>query len=169
MRPNNQRARGKRKRQNDPARHAYKDLLDKSGADGGHILDAGTRSSITLEGTSSALASGEPSAIPKSINKLKTDSESRGSPLAQVQTATSDVTSPGSELGEARVMMSPTEQILESPDLSSGDDEESDEDPEGLSAPSSPETIREHSRGVQLPLDTIPAADHLEHHSTAPT
>ncbi|KAF2097582.1 adenine nucleotide alpha hydrolases-like protein, partial [Rhizodiscina lignyota] len=45
VRPNSKRAKGKRKRLQDPTRTGYRDLLDKSSQGGGHLLDFAHRNS----------------------------------------------------------------------------------------------------------------------------
>ncbi|KAF2398429.1 adenine nucleotide alpha hydrolases-like protein [Trichodelitschia bisporula] len=124
VRPNMQRARGKRKRLNDPARHAYRDLLDKTGPDSGHILDAEHRgSSITLGGEE----------IGPENPLLPRKSEAKGSPLVKVETPGEEGGSDESEVGSPegmRVMKSPKMTGVESPEDSvseSGDDDEEEE------------------------------------------
>ena len=155
VRPNNQRARGKRKRQNDPTRQSYRDLLDKSGPDGGHLLDISNRNSAALESSMTPISADEASAVSQTVagfGKMRLEPESKGSPLAQMHSAVADLPSPGlegPELGPQRVMKSPKPKNLESPELSPDDDEEDDGDSEN---PDSPALVSNHRRGVQLPV-----------------
>lgn len=84
VRPNTQRARGKRRRQQDPLRHAYRDLLDKSGQEGGHILDSSSRNSIDMD--VSPASDDEATAVASAMG-VKSFSEPKGSPLVNVESA----------------------------------------------------------------------------------
>jgi hypothetical protein len=131
-----QRARGKRKRLQDPARHGYRDLLDRAGIDG-HLLDASNRNSTDKLGGQyeERHASDDEGAAVLAAVGVKLERAAKGSPLVRVESAATDATSPESEDG-VRLMKSPEMQNLESPELS-GESAFGDDDTEG---PSSPET-----------------------------
>jgi len=157
VRPNKQRAYSKRKRENDAARHGYRDLLDKAGQqDGvpGHLLDGSNKGSQIFEfneegeilpgsAEDEARAVAEAIGLRGRVRTFGTETVNKGSPLAMVLSAQSDaVDSPGSaadsedggseELGspeELRVMKSPELQDLDSPVLS-GEEEFPDDDPD---------------------------------------
>jgi hypothetical protein len=136
-----QRARGKRKRLQDPARHGYRDLLDKAGIDG-HILDSANRSVVDHlggQGEQRPAANDEAAAVAAAVGaKLdKLERGAKGSPLVKVESAKTDASEEGTEYSPdgARLMKSPEMQNLESPELSGesafGDDDD-------MEAPSSP-------------------------------
>lgn len=129
-----QRARGKRKRLQDPARHGYRDLLDRAGIDG-HLLDASNRNSTEKLGGAKEErhASDDEGAAVLAAVGVKLDRVAKGSPLARVESAATDATSPESEDG-VRLMKSPDMQNLESPELS-GESAFGDDDTEGPSSP----------------------------------
>jgi hypothetical protein len=131
-----QRARGKRKRLQDPARHGYRDLLDRAGIDG-HLLDASNKNSTDKLGGphEERHASDDEGAAVLAAVGVKLDRAAKGSPLVRVESAATDATSQESENG-VRLMKSPEMQNLESPELS-GESAFGDDDTEG---PSSPET-----------------------------
>jgi nucleotide-binding universal stress UspA family protein len=79
VRPNSQRARTKRKRQKDPSRHGYKDLLDKAGADGSDIF-------VDVNEEGAPASDDEAAAVAAAIG-IKTAREAKGSPLVKVQSA----------------------------------------------------------------------------------
>ncbi|KIW08227.1 uncharacterized protein PV09_01155 [Verruconis gallopava] len=157
VRPNMQRSRGKRKRQQDPTRQGYRDLLDRAGFEG-HILDEKNRYSVDYLGGKEEerpASTDESAAVAAAIGFRKQErSASKGSPLTKVESATTDVTTTteseaGSESGNARLMKSPEMIGLESPELSGesafGDD---DTEGEGPSTPSSPETLSRQAPNV---------------------
>ncbi|TID25152.1 adenine nucleotide alpha hydrolases-like protein [Venturia nashicola] len=137
VRPNMQRARGKRKRAQDPTRRGYKDILDKAGIDG-HLLDASNRNSTDKLGGQMEerhASDDEGAAVLKAVG-VKLEHVARGSPLVRVESAATDVTSatnPDSEDG-VRLMKSPEIQALESPELS-GESAFGDDDTEGPISP----------------------------------
>jgi nucleotide-binding universal stress UspA family protein len=120
VRPSSKRNKARSKRALDPNRHAYKDLLEKSG----HLIDTDARS-FTADDSRQA-SEHEAAAVAAAIGYRPLG----GSPLVQTQTvpvnldrtiADQDLKSPGV------VMKSPELQNLESPemsDLSSSDDED---------------------------------------------
>jgi hypothetical protein len=140
VRPNTQRARGKRKRERDPARHAYRDLLDKPGI-GGHLLDLSNRNSIDQLGGKEVerpASSDEGAAVAAAVGAKLNKSEGKGSPLVKVESAKTDISESGTEQSPdagARLMKSPELQNLESPELS-GESAFGDDD---MEEPSSPE------------------------------
>jgi hypothetical protein len=87
VRPNNMRARGKRKRQNDPSRQVYRDLLDKADVpDRADVLD---RLNVVLEG-GQAISQDEAALVAKAIGvdspplaALAQKSTAKGSPGAR--------------------------------------------------------------------------------------
>jgi hypothetical protein len=136
VRPNMQRARGKRKRLQDPARHGYRDLLDKTGVDG-HILDSTNRNAVDHlggQGEERPAAGDEAAAVAAAVGaKLDTlDRAAKGSPLVKVESAKTEASEEGTEYSPdgARLMKSPEMQNLESPELSGesafGDDDDMD-------------------------------------------
>lgn len=137
VRPNMQRARGKRKRAQDPARRGYKDILDKAGIDG-HLLDASNRNSTDKLGgqMEQRHASDDEGAAVLAAVGVKLEHVAKGSPLVRVESAATDTTSdasPDSEDG-VRLMKSPEMQVLDSPELS-GESAFGDDDTEGPSSP----------------------------------
>lgn len=137
VRPNMQRARGKRKRAQDPTRRGYKDILDKAGIDG-HLLDASNRNSTDKLGGQMEerhASDDESAAVLKAVG-VKLEHVARGSPLVRVESAATDATSatsPDSEDG-VRLIKSPETQALDSPELS-GESAFGDDDTEGPSSP----------------------------------
>jgi hypothetical protein len=139
VRPNTQRARGKRKREQDPARHAYRDLLDKPGI-GGHLLDLSNRNSIDQLGGKDVerpASYDEGAAVAAAVGARLNKSEGKGSPLVKVESAKTDVSESGTEQSPdagARLMKSPELQNLESPELS-GESAFGDDDLDGSNSP----------------------------------
>ena len=154
VRPNMQRSRGKRKRQQDPTRTGYRDLLEAAGTDG-HLLDERNKYSSDIMG-------GREEERPASVNESaavaaalgfrgspRSTSVAKGSPLTKVETAGTDVTTAttDSEVGseaDVRLMKSPNMQGLESPELSGESafgDYDTDRDG-GAQSPGSPEIGR---------------------------
>lgn len=141
VRPNSKRAKAKRKRVLDPTRHNYKDILDKSGPHGGHVLDINSRNSLLLDESIPA-SEDEAAAVAAAIGyKPAPDAH----PLAQVQSALqvvepespemtySDTTeappSPDDMRSPAVLMKSPELENLDSPIISPVvSDSSSDED-----------------------------------------
>jgi hypothetical protein len=144
-----QRSRGKRKRQQDPERHGYRDLLDRAGIEG-HLLDERNRYSVDIMGgrdEERPASADESAAVAAALGIRASSVASKGSPLTKVETAATDATTNtesevGSEVGDVRLMKSPNLQGLESPELSGesafGDD---DTDRDNVS-PSSPDDNR---------------------------
>jgi hypothetical protein len=80
VRPNSQRAKGKRKRQADPTRQQYRDLLDKSGSEE-HFMNMSQEALDVTEDEAAAVAA----AI--GLDAQKDQAQHRQSPLVQVQSA----------------------------------------------------------------------------------
>ena len=141
VRPNMQRARGKRKRLQNPARQGYRDLLDRAGIEG-HLLDEKNRTSVDRLGgrNEERSASVDESAAVAAAVGTKVDRAAKGSSLTKVESAQMDMPSAESEAGSegdgVRLMKSPELENLESPELS-GESAFGDED--DTEAPSSPE------------------------------
>lgn len=152
VRPSSKRDKSRVKRAQDPNRHAYKDLLEKSGAHGSHMLDAGNRNSFIAEEDIHPVSDDEAAAVAAAIG-YKPALEAH--PLAQVQTASADddertasalegLRSPGV------VMKSPELQNLDSPeisDLSTSEDEEQGGVPTTTEPSIASETTTENSTG----------------------
>lgn len=132
VRPSSKRDKARNKRALDPNRHAYKDLLEKSGT----LIDTDARNvyTETSRPQSRQASEDEAAAVAAAIGYRPLE----GSPLAQSQTipvnldaafADQDLKSPGI------VMKSPELQNLESPEISdssSSEDEDEDEDEGGV-------------------------------------
>ncbi|KAK7516640.1 uncharacterized protein IWZ02DRAFT_454705 [Phyllosticta citriasiana] len=67
VRPTSKRAKTKRKRLQDPSRTGYRDLLDKSGTAGGHLLDTDHRHSLMLDEIQQAGNEDEAAAVAKAV------------------------------------------------------------------------------------------------------
>lgn len=141
VRPTSKREKKKKKRQADPSRRGYMDILERSGARGGHVLDPSNRNSIVAEsGTATekeARAVAAAIGLPTAYDKVEPD----GGPLSKVQSGRSDYTSgpespsPTGELSplDARglvVMKSPELGNLESPEGSVSSEDDDDEEAE---------------------------------------
>lgn len=92
VRPNSKRAKAKRKRYLDPSRHGYKDLLDKSGPQGGHVLDSSHRSSL-IEEESQPASEDEAAAVAAAIGYRP---HLDPSPLANIESVPSEEIEPAS-------------------------------------------------------------------------
>ena len=91
VRPNSKRAKAKRKRYLDPNRHGYKDLLDKSGSQGGHVLDLSHSNSLIEE---SQLASEDEAAAVAAAIGYRPHLDP--SPLANIESTPSEEIEPAS-------------------------------------------------------------------------
>ncbi|KAF2139305.1 uncharacterized protein K452DRAFT_275486 [Aplosporella prunicola CBS 121167] len=130
VRPSTKRAKTKRKRLQDPTRTGYRDLLDKSGPAGSHILDTHNRHSIMLGDIAKEASEEEAAAVAKAVGFVPPPDPS---PLAQVENAgvqeapmTPEYTrdeflSPDNSPEMARVMKSPELGDLDSPADSGSD------------------------------------------------
>ncbi|KAF2473520.1 adenine nucleotide alpha hydrolases-like protein [Lindgomyces ingoldianus] len=140
VRPSSKRDKSRTKRAQDPARHAYKDLLEKSGPQGGHILNSGHRNSSFIAEEETQPASDDEAVAVAAAIGLRQNLDA--SPLTQVETTPADVepfsarvadTGFVSALEELRspsvVMKSPELGNLDSPDIS--DISSSEEDDQG--------------------------------------
>ncbi|KAI9824333.1 MAG: hypothetical protein M1819_000893 [Sarea resinae] len=128
VRPTYKRERKKQKRLADPTRRGYMDILEKSGAKGGHILD---RSHInSLVDDAPLAADGEAAAVAAAIGI----SAAGLTPLSKVESARSDKTDKTDKTDatapelEGVVMKSPELQNLESPPISNASDDEEEGD-----------------------------------------
>ncbi|KAF2761271.1 adenine nucleotide alpha hydrolases-like protein [Pseudovirgaria hyperparasitica] len=164
VRPNSKRAKAKRKRHDDPTRRGYRDILDKSGPEGGHMIDFDVQNPIFDE---SQPASEDEAAAVAEANAYKESPERH--PLAQLVTpaslakvAAEAEAEAGTPPGASRIMKSPSLGTLESPLLSSEDSE--DEDQGGVS-------IEAHPEKVALSEDTRPAttADSIPEETELPS
>jgi hypothetical protein len=135
VRPSSKRDKARSKRALDPNRHAYKDLLEKSG-NTGHLLEADPR--IANPGDSRHASDDEAAAVAAAIGYKPTT----GTPLAQTQTAPSgarpDVVDVDDSDVAAALMKSPALQTLESPDIS--DSSSSSDEEGGISTDAKPVT-----------------------------
>ncbi|ORY17806.1 hypothetical protein BCR34DRAFT_554917 [Clohesyomyces aquaticus] len=140
VRPSSKRDKSRHKRALDPSRHAYKDLLEKSGAQG--LLDPTLSTSFIAEeeapasedeAAAVAAAIGVPQGIePSPLSQVHAaEDEPAGSPDAESTSAIDDLKSPGV------VMKSPDLGNLDSPDIS--DISSSDEEDQGGVATTQPE------------------------------
>lgn len=151
----------------DPARQGYRDLLDKTGPEGGHILDSSNRNSVALEGLPAT--HDEASAVAAALGIRRVDTadlrsfgkeqgQQSGHPLSKVQSAGTDITSAESEGDRSpdgvRVLKSPAMLNLDSPELT-GDEFENEPDIEAIESPA----ISPNSGGVQLGHQQSNAAD----------
>ncbi|KAL0265151.1 hypothetical protein SLS55_001111 [Diplodia seriata] len=143
VRPTSKRAKTKRKRLQDPTRTGYRDLLDKSGQAGGHLLDTSHKHSLMLDELQQAATDEEAAAVAKAVGYHP---PSESSPLAQdngqLPPQTPDSTNDNDPLmsGEnspdatrddvGALMKSPELQYLDTPAVSS--DEDSDDDDGGV-------------------------------------
>jgi hypothetical protein len=138
VRPNSKRAKVKRKRLQDPARTGYRDLLDKSNPQGGgHLLDISKRHSVVpatqtvTEEESAAVAAAIEAASGPVPPGLSED------PLTKVDSTRTDTSamspesdfagresSPEATRSPVRVMKSPDERNLPTPDLSEASTDE---------------------------------------------
>lgn len=157
VRPNMQRSRGKRKRQQNPSRQGYRDLLDRAGPEG-HLLDEKHRYSVDHLGgreEERPASADESAAVAAALGVRQRERMGKGSPLTKIESAATDATATttdsdlGSETENIRLMKSPEMQGLESPELSGesafGDD---DTEGEGQSGPPSPEVVSHQAPNV---------------------
>ncbi|KAF2191313.1 adenine nucleotide alpha hydrolases-like protein [Zopfia rhizophila CBS 207.26] len=164
VRPSSKRDKARVKRAQDPARHGYKDILEKSGPQGGHILDVSHRNSYIAEEEIQPASDDEAAAVAAAIGYKQTLD---ASPLAQVQTVTPDVdenTLQSVVSGDAGfvsamedlrspgvVMKSPELQNLDSPELS--ELSSSDDDQGGVST--NPEPVAGNGKTEEADKENI--------------
>jgi hypothetical protein len=130
VRPSSKRDKARVKRARDPSRHGYKDLLEKSGPQGGPLHESGNRNSFIAE-EDVAASDDEAAAVATAIGYR---APVEPSPLAQVLSANPGVDDDAaSTMDDLRspgiVMKSPELQNLDSPEIS--DVSSSDEEDEG--------------------------------------
>lgn len=158
VRPTSKRAKTKRKRLQDPSRTGYRDLLDKSGSAGGHLLDMGHRHSVMLDELQSAATDEEAAAVAKAVGFVP---PSEPSPLGQddgeIPPQTPDSVNSGLMSGEASpddtrdvgvVMKSPELQNLDTPAVSSDEDSDDDEGGVQMFPPGSQGESSQESPGI---------------------
>jgi hypothetical protein len=138
VRPSSKRDKARSKRALDPNRHAYKDLLEKSGSSG-HLMDADLRNLHTED--SRHPSDDEAAAVAAAIGYKPVT----GTPLAQTQLAPTglDTDAIGVEDPDvaAALMKSPELQNLDSPDISDSSSSNSDEGGTSMSAATTTTTL----------------------------
>ncbi|KAF1982297.1 hypothetical protein K402DRAFT_457455 [Aulographum hederae CBS 113979] len=143
VRPNSKRDKIKRKRLQDPSRQGYRDLLDKAGTEGSHLLDVSNFKFVPDPDDLMPLNDNEDEAeaVAKAIGYKPSRDEFKGSPLVKAESAPSDITSAEDLVDRdedvspealRRVMKSPDPQNLESPELTE-DESDEEEDQRGRS------------------------------------
>lgn len=155
------RSRGKRKREQDPARHGYRDLLDRASGEVSHPLDEKNRYSTDQLGEERPASSDESAAVAAAFGFGKLhEKEKRSSPLTKVESAVTDRTETTENTEESgfdseadndanRLMKSPEMQGLDTPELSGESAFGDDPDGEGMiSDPGSPETAGRRAPNV---------------------
>ncbi|EON69999.1 hypothetical protein W97_09265 [Coniosporium apollinis CBS 100218] len=187
VRPNAKRAKHKRQRLEDPERQGYRNLLAKSGPQGGHILDRSNRDSLLLDNPkpiSQAESDAEAAAVAAAIGYKPAPSshplsQMHGAPQIRVETDLARTpTSPEStysplsagDLSSPEILRSPgpvykdleSSQTLEpldspAPSVDSSDDEDE--------RPGRPGTIREHG---QPELTLLPKTNASEEEDSSP-
>ncbi|KAI9798938.1 MAG: hypothetical protein M1825_004951 [Sarcosagium campestre] len=122
----------KMKRQNNPGRKGYLDILEKSGAEGSHMVDGANRFSL-IENAGPATAE-EAKAVAAAIGQPRPrDSHARFSSLSKVQSQHAAAPADDEALSEGPrspgvIMKSPTLSNMESPAVSDGEASEDDSD-----------------------------------------
>lgn len=170
VRPNSKRAKAKRKRNIDPTRHGYRDILDKSGLDGGHVIDFDPKNAMFDE---SQPASDDEAAAVAQANAYKASPEQH--PLSQVITPASLATmnvEADSFPATSRIMKSPALGTLESPSTSSGSDDgrEGDEEDGGVSTnPRDSQGLSLGEQGRASAVSPISEEGDLSSRPTSPT
>ena len=122
VRPTYKREKKKKKRQADPARKSYMDILERSGTKGTHVLDHDNRDSLVAAAPEAAAT--EAAAVAAAIG-LNRDSTADPPALRRVQSAKSELTSPESPSptgGLTPDPRSPSLDNLDSPSDSSDDE-----------------------------------------------
>lgn len=127
--PSSKRDKSRVKRAQDPSRQGYKDLLEKSGPQGGYTLTASSRNSLVLpddaRSASRPSSRGESPAVHEATGSNK---RIEASPLAQVESVGSrSEADPEEPRSPGVVMTSPQLQSLESPELSDSGSSEGEE------------------------------------------
>jgi len=142
VRPTSKREKKKKKRQADPSRRGYLDILEKSlGGSGkaGHVLGQSSRNSIASEqpsaGEGEALAVAEAVGLnPKIEAALQAAQADHAARIEALESSASPspTDSPVDEQKDlGAVMKSPDPEDFESPDLSESDDDDDDDDDDG--------------------------------------
>lgn len=141
VRPTSKREKKKKKRQADPSRRSYMDILERSGAKGGHVLDPSNRNSVVAESGNATEKEARAVAVAIGLPGLYNKVDDDGAPLRKVQSGRSDYTSgpesPSPTSGMSPVdirgpvvMKSPELGNLESPEGSDSSDDDADEEAE---------------------------------------
>ena len=151
VRPSSKRDKARTKRALDPNRHAYKDLLEKSG-NSGHMLEADPRNHHAED--SRHASDDEAAAVAAAIGYKPVT----GTPLAQSQSTSTIVGSDAVDAEDpdvaAALMKSPELQNLESPEIS---DESTSSDEEGGVPTTAKPTTEEPTSGLGLQSVEPPA------------
>ncbi|KAL9105942.1 MAG: hypothetical protein Q9227_008966 [Pyrenula ochraceoflavens] len=131
VRPSTQRMKKKKKRQEDPNRRTYDQILELSGAKGGSATDKAEKTDNTLTRPNAADQEAEAVAEAVGLQKQK-HAEEDGQPLSRVVSAKSDVVS-GQESPSPRGPMSPGPKsvVMKSPMLGAVDSFSASEGSEG--------------------------------------
>lgn len=130
VRPTSKRAKTKRKRLQDPSRTGYRDLLDKSGAAGGHLLDTDHRHSLMLDEIQQAGNEDEAAAVAKAVGFVPPPDED--APPKTPDSITSGLVSGENSPDDTRdigpVLKSPELRNLDTPVDSEASEDDEDED-----------------------------------------
>ncbi|KAK7530571.1 uncharacterized protein J3D65DRAFT_638789 [Phyllosticta citribraziliensis] len=134
VRPTSKRAKTKRKRLQDPSRTGYRDLLDKSGAAGGHLLDTDHRHSLMLDEIQQAGNEDEAAAVAKAVGFIPPPDEDLPpkTPDSINSGLLSGENSPDDTRDIGPVLKSPELRNLDTPvDSEASDDDDDGDDEEG--------------------------------------
>ncbi|EKG20205.1 UspA [Macrophomina phaseolina MS6] len=154
VRPTGKRAKTKRKRMQDPTRTGYRDLLDKSGSAGGHLLDTGHRHSVMIDELHAAATDEEAAAVAKAVGF---NPSPLGQDGGQAPPQTPDSIGGGLMSGEnspddtrdiGPVMKSPELQNLDTPAVSSDEDSSDDEGGVQMFSPNPRSSESQESPGI---------------------
>ena len=163
VRPSSKRDKSRVKRAQDPSRQTYKDLLEKSGPQGGHIVS--NRNSFILEEDTIPASDDEAAAVAAAIGYKP---QHEPSPLAQVQAVPRELNprastsslggDPDSNLGDdlrspGVVMKSPHLGNLDSPEISDSSSSSDEEDEGGIPTSNTPSTTAPESRSEEKQVD----------------
>ncbi|KAF2006978.1 adenine nucleotide alpha hydrolases-like protein [Amniculicola lignicola CBS 123094] len=146
VRPSSKRDKARSKRAQDPNRQGYKDILDKSGPQGGHILDLNNLSNFIVEEDEGGVTDDEAAAVAAAVGYKP---QPEASSLSQVE-ATPDAgtgarensLSPDLLRSPGVVMKSPDLRNLDSPEISDISSSDS-EDQGGVPTTADPATAHE--------------------------
>lgn len=166
VRPSSKRDKARVKRAQDPNRHGYKDILEKSGPQGGYVFDPSARNSIVVPEEVQPASEDEAAAVAAAIGYRPA---LEASPLAQIQIArdiSSDNTASGFDdlRSPGVVMKSPELQNLDSPeisDISSSEEEEQGGVSTAPEAPSRSEAVAGNTTSIDSLADRLSTATTL--------